>query len=327
MNRTSPPDAHERDRAAIVALIEAETAAWLKRDLAAWAACWLQDERAQHVNARPSVGARRLRGFAEIHAYFANMMGQLPESSVRPEDVRQEDWRISIGADMAWVTFDQLIPLDAPSSAAPGRHHQMRILEKVAGEWRIAAVFHIPNRIGYYDCPWVRVDRNARMIESGAGAEALLRDHKALAVAGQRLVGRLTADNRKLRAALAEADDLIGRRIGRSPIPLVLSGADDASISLCWVSIADMMIVVLLADEKLVAQKIGRAGEIYRLSAAQMRVAEAIAGGNDLHRTAELLGVQHNTVRTHVRRMFERVGVNSQPSLMRALLSVEAPKP
>ena len=320
-------DDPDRDRAAIIAVIEAETAAWLRRDMAGWAACWVQDARAQHVNARPSVGARRLRGFDSIRAYFATAMEHLPASSVQPEDVCQEDWSISIGVDMAWVTFDQVIPLDAPSDAAPGRHHQMRILEKVAGAWKIAAIFHIPNRIGYYRFPWVRVDRDARIIESGAGAAEALREHKALRIVGERLVGQRPADGSKLRDALTEADDLIRRRVGRSPIPIVLSDADGLSISLCWVSIADMMIVVLLDDAQLTAKSIAQAGAAYGLTAGQIRVAEAIARGSDLSRVAALLGVQPSTVRTHVKRMFERVGVNSQPALIRALLSAEAPKP
>lgn len=318
--------ARNRDSAEIIAVIEAEIAAWLRRDTPSWAGCWLQDERAQHVNARPSVGARRLMGFDEINGYFAALMGRLPDSSVRPEDIRLEDWRISIGANMAWVTFDQVIPLEAPADSAPGRHHQMRILEKIGGEWKIAAIFHIPNRIGYYTCPWVRVDRNAKIIETGIGAVEALEYHRALQIVGGRLVGRRTAANQKLRSALVEASSLISRRQGRSPIPLVLSDPEDLTFELCWVSIADMMIVVLLNDNQLVERTIAKSGEVYRLTESQVRVASAIALGNDLNRTAKMLNVQPNTIRTHVKRMFERVGVNSQPALMRALLSVESPK-
>ena len=326
MKQASPSSHLDQDRSEIIAVIEEETATWLRRDLAGWAACWLQNERAQHVNARPSVGARILVGFPEIYEHVRARMAQLSISGVRPEELRRQDWRISIGSDMAWVTYDQVIPLSAPSDTAPGRHNQMRILEKVSGEWKIAAIFHIPNHIGYYESPWVRVDRIGKIVESGAGADEALRHHKALKVVGQRVVGQRATDNRKLKEALREADEFICRKVGRRPIPLVLSDADDGSISLCWISIADMMIVILLDNEQLISRSIAQAGEIYRVSAAQMRVAEAIARGNDLNQVAKLLGVQPNTVRTHVKRMFERVGVNSQPALMRALLSVEPPR-
>ena len=61
---------HTDDRAAIISVIEDESSAWLRGDVAAWKACWVQDDHAQHINARPSVGARMLRGFDGISAYM-----------------------------------------------------------------------------------------------------------------------------------------------------------------------------------------------------------------------------------------------------------------
>jgi DNA-binding CsgD family transcriptional regulator len=245
----------------------------------------------------------------------------------QPPDMLREDWRITIGSDMAWATFDQLVPLGSAPDAAPGRHNQLRILEKVNGMWKIAAIFHIPNRIGYYPTPWVRVDRSGGIVEMGAGAEDALRHHGSLQRVGRRLGTRCAADTGKLREALAEADDLILQRKGRQPVPLVLSHADLHSISLSWVTIADMMLVVILGDDRLLRSKIAHAGTVFGLSPAQLRVAEAIARGLDLPSIARLLGVQPNTVRTHVRRMFERLDVNSQPALVRALLDIDPPHP
>lgn len=314
------------DRDQIIALIEEETAAWLRCDLAGWAACWVHSDRAQNINARPSIGARQLVGFESIREHVAARMDLIAGCDLAPEAVQREDWQISIGSDMAWVTFNQVTPLDFPTEAARGRHNQMRILEKAAGQWKIVAIFHIPNRIGYYDSPWVRVDRHAQIVEMGAGAEEALRNHKALKVVGQRVTAKLPNDNRKLREVLSEATDLIDRRIGRNPVPLIFNNSDNLSISRCWVSIADMMIVILLDDEQLMDRSIDKAGALYRLTSTQMKVAQLIARGNDLTKVAELLGVRPNTVRTHVKRMFERVGVSSQPALMRALLSTEPPK-
>jgi len=168
-----PPHAatdEDPEHSAIRAVIREETAAWLRRDFAAWSDCWVRDERAQHVNARPSVGARRLVGFGAISDYFAKAMASLAPTSVVPEDVRYEDWRISVGGNMAWATYDQLVPLGSDPDAAPGRHNQLRILERHQGQWKIAGVFHVPNRIGYYRCPWVRVQANGKVIETGPGA-------------------------------------------------------------------------------------------------------------------------------------------------------------
>lgn len=315
------------ERAAIISVIEEESAAWIRGDVDGWRACWVQDAHAQHINARPSVGARLLRGFESISAYLTPQMEDRSDEVISIPAVRREDWRITVGTDMAWATFDQLIPMDAGPDAAPGRHNQLRILEKFQGEWKIAAVFQIPNRIGYYSTPWVRVDRDGIVLEASAQAEEALRAHASLQRVGQRLCARTAADTRKLRSALAQADDLVRQKKGRPPVALILHGEDPTSLSISWITIADMMLVVLLDDEELLAATIQRAGGVYGLSPKQVRVAEAIASGMDLRATATILGVRPSTVRTHVRRMFERLNVTSQPALIGALLSTRPPHP
>jgi DNA-binding CsgD family transcriptional regulator len=108
-------------------------------------------------------------------------------------------------------------------------------------------------------------------------------------------------------------------------MPLVLNHSDDSSVSLAWVTVADMGVVVLLGDHGLMNSRISIAGAHFGLTPTQLRVAEAIARGMDLTSVARLLQVRPNTVRTHVRRMFQRLDVNSQPALIRALFEVEPP--
>lgn len=317
----------ERERAAIRAVIEEETAAWLRGDVAGWAACWVQEAHAQHAIARPSVGARIMYGFDEISGFFAPHIEAYRDASATPEEIRRENWRISLGGDMAWATFEQLRPLDAGPDGAPGRHNQMRILEKRGGAWKIAALFQIPNRIGYYASPWVRVDRAGRILDMGPGTAEALETHPCLSRAGGRLCVRHRGDAEKLALALAEADDLIRGRRGRPPRPLVLSHAEETAISLAWVTNADMMIVVLLSDEGFLAGAIARAGRVFGLSPMQVRVATGLAQGKGTGVIAREIGIAPNTVRTHVRRMFERLEVNSQTALIRSLMSVAPPAP
>ena len=86
-----------------------------------------------------------------------------------------------------------------------------------------------------------------------------------------------------------------------------------------------MKIVVLMDDIRLIESTIETAGKIYGLSSMQMRVAEEIAKGKNLSAIAETLEVSTNTIRTHIKRMFERVGVNNQKALLKRLLSAQAP--
>ena len=53
----------------------------------------------------------------------------------------------------------------------------------------------------------------------------------------------------------------------------------------------------------------------------QQRVAKEIAKAEELTSIAKALGISTNTIRTHIKRMFERVGLNNQKALLNRLLS------
>jgi DNA-binding CsgD family transcriptional regulator len=326
-SRTLTPrgSATTEDRERIIAVIEEESSAWIRGDVESWKSCWVQDKHVQHVNACHSIGASILRGFDEISGYMIPHIEAFSARGGPPPKIRCEAWSIAIGSDMAWARFDQFLPLESAPDASPGRHIQFRILEKVTGEWKIAVSFHLPNRAGGYSMPWVQVDRVGKIKQMGSGAEKALQLHGSLQRINQRLCARVALDNKKLRQVLAEADDLIRDRKGCAPMPLVLNHPDSSSISLAWVTVADMVVVVLLGDAGLLNSKISHAGALLGLTPTQLRVAEAIARGMDLTSVAKLLQVRPNTVRTHVRRMFQRLDVNSQPAMIRALLEVEPP--
>ena len=48
----------------------------------------------------------------------------------------------------------------------------------------------------------------------------------------------------------------------------------------------------------------------------QQRVAKEIAKAEELTSIAKALGISTNTIRTHIKRMFERVGLNNQKALL-----------
>ena len=50
-----------------------------------------------------------------------------------------------------------------------------------------------------------------------------------------------------------------------------------------------------------------------------------LALGHDPAAASEKLGVTVNTIRTHLKRMFDRTGTHSQSALVSTLLSAEAP--
>ena len=67
------------------------------------------------------------------------------------------------------------------------------------------------------------------------------------------------------------------------------------------------------------------AADTFALSPAQVALSERLASGHDLASAAADLGVSVNTVRTQVRRMFEKTGTHSQTGLVSLLLSMQNP--
>jgi len=59
--------------------------------------------------------------------------------------------------------------------------------------------------------------------------------------------------------------------------------------------------------------------KVFGLTKAEARLAQALVCGASLPDAAKNLGVTHNTVRTHMKRIFEKTGLNRQAELVRLL--------
>ena len=84
-----------------------------------------------------------------------------------------------------------------------------------------------------------------------------------------------------------------------------------------------MMIVVLLGDESLLTTTIARAGQVIPQPHAGPRC-DSAGAGQGYQRSTRSSGTGEPV---HVRRMFERLEVNSQTALIRTLMSVDPPTP
>jgi len=64
--------------------------------------------------------------------------------------------------------------------------------------------------------------------------------------------------------------------------------------------------------------------QMYGLTRAEARLAALLAGGNSLSTAAELLSIQHDTVRTHLKRIFSKTRTNRQSDLVTLILNSPA---
>jgi DNA-binding CsgD family transcriptional regulator len=68
----------------------------------------------------------------------------------------------------------------------------------------------------------------------------------------------------------------------------------------------------------------GRFASAYSLTGAEMRVARLIADGLTGRQAATELGVSYNTVKTHLRNIYEKTGAAGQRGLIRRMLMPSA---
>lgn len=246
------------------------------------------------------------------------------------QSIRWDNVKVLVGRDMARVTLDQIGLGDDPEFQIGGLQHELQILQKDGGRWKLNCIAILKPSFQHITAPLIEVDSDARVVWCNDQARTGLGDHRGLKVAGT----RLRTINRAFDAALRDAITAIGR-IARTQMPsrqaaetvrAVVLGEDDyGTPQYCWVYADDGRILVSFDDGARLDERLGVAAGIYRLSGAQRALARLLIDGCDLATAAERLEVSVNTVRTQLQRIFDKTGVRSQAGLMRTLLSVQTP--
>ena len=91
---------------------------------------------------------------------------------------------------------------------------------------------------------------------------------------------------------------------------------------LCAVRVEGGRVYVRFGDHQCLAKQIDVAQVLFDLSDTQARIVELIAEGLSRNDMADRLGVSANTIKTHIRRTFEKMAVTSQQELLRLLYSL-----
>jgi DNA-binding CsgD family transcriptional regulator len=161
-------------------------------------------------------------------------------------------------------------------------------------------------------------------------AQQGLHDHQGLLIVADKLRTR----QRKFGPGLQEAIKDRMKHLSTNLPPKFLNGVasvvplgeDDAGHPIfCWITAEQERVLVTFDDERTLRSKLELAARTFSLSPAQFALAERLASGHDLASAASDLGVSINTIRTQVRRMFEKTGTHNQTALISLLLSVQGP--
>ncbi len=315
----------EADKAAILAVIRAETDAWLRRDFDALASHWVHSPQTRRLHSFASIGVRVDEGWETIADHIRNVMARHPKPNAFEGRVRWEGINVFVDGNMGWITYDQ-IGLDDEADVK----RLLKVVHRVEGVWKIACLAVMQSIATHSGCPLIEVDADARVVWMNQQARDRIGSHAGLVVAAGRLAARQRQSRPLLREALRQAFHELD-----SQVPLNVSGKQDWAVQLgdddfsaplyCWVQLEDGKVMVSFDDAATLGRRIDKAQAVYGLSPAQARLAGLIAEGHDLAAASKMLEVSINTVRTQLQRTYDKTGVRTQSALVRRLLSAEPP--
>ncbi|MCD6566258.1 MAG: hypothetical protein J7K53_09985 [Bacteroidales bacterium] len=125
----------EKEKAAIIAVIEEETNAYFDRDFDRLAANYVQDETNIRIAAEKSGYVYGI-GWEEIGSVIKGLIES--EEPVESKEVKS-NFKIKVYQESAWAVFDNEWYNNEGGFAGKGTH--VVFLEKVKGEWKIASFF------------------------------------------------------------------------------------------------------------------------------------------------------------------------------------------
>ncbi|QMU57076.1 MAG: LuxR family transcriptional regulator [Boseongicola sp.] len=244
------------------------------------------------------------------------------------DEFGQENLCVSESGDMAWAVYDGWARF-----RDGGRAHtyETRILEKLNGCWKIAYSSFAIRQGGAAIGLSVSLDGEGRIVASNEVSLAALKTHPHLTVSAGKLRARRLSWDKNLQRAISDAARHHGFfethkyeiQMGRSPVyPVILGQSDDGGVAVVHFSIKDGVTNIRIDADDFLERRLRYAQVVFGLSDGQIRIARHIAMGDSLRRLSLKLDISSNTARTHLTRMYEKTGVNSQAALVRLLLSV-----
>ncbi|HEV7345195.1 MAG TPA: LuxR C-terminal-related transcriptional regulator [Devosia sp.] len=142
-----------------------------------------------------------------------------------------------------------------------------------------------------------------------------------------RLHFRNSRANRQLQEALRwAAEQDAGYMPRQGSVAILIEAGEGVASRVYWLTTHTGMIFFSIgSNPELDRNRLAQAALTFGLSPAQTRLAALIAEGLSLVDIAERMGITQNTARTHLNRVFDKVGVRTQPALVRVLLLAAAP--
>ncbi|HLG84574.1 MAG TPA: PAS domain-containing protein [Bradyrhizobium sp.] len=181
-------------------------------------------------------------------------------------------------------------------------------------------------------CAVILTDARGHLIRLNRAAEDLLERKSAVRVRHNIVRASCSAADRALGAALRLAADASDQRDG---LVVKLSDDEDLPVFAHVLPIgrvrteslpeAPAVLAIFIQDSDHIRDAVGPLANAYRLSPAETRLLSNILGGRNLPEAATELGVSADTVKTQLRAIFRKTGVNRQSELIMLASRLSAP--
>ena len=219
-----------------------------------------------------------------------------------------------------------------PGFRGPETGHQMKILERVEGTVADRGVSSFSTtQFGHTDVPIWEVDETGR-IHSPATPLPSATSRPNRTASSRYVAERIHLERCRDQPPPAPGNSrrrerLLGWCDGhqRHDIPIVYDPGNDLPAHVWWAGRKGTILYVALNDPSLIAARVERAAAAFGLSPSQRRLTASIVAGEPLTDAAKREGIRISTARTQLQRIFDKVGVRTQPALVRALLAVTGP--
>lgn len=320
----------DADRQAIIELIHRNRIALWTNDYELYASCFVHEEYISRWQATHIFGIHVRSGWQAISARVREtieVMGSGHElSRANAYDTIIENLMLRIDGNLAWATFNQRFP--NPQKVIPGRGytHEVRVLEKHDGAWKIVFLGYLEEDLVRDDNPMLQVDGDAKVLHQTSAATRALESDDDLVIRNGRLRARDSRTNERLQSAIQWAAGLDrGYLLSKASLAIVHDPGEGAPARVWWVIAESGKIWFAMGDTGMTEARLSAAAVTFGLSPVQLDVAKLIAEGRCLTQIAEQLGITANTARTHLDRIFDKTGVRTQPALVRMLLTSVSP--
>lgn len=321
---------HSKEEKEILDFLWSENEAYYRGDFDAFTDHWHHGPEVRRILSGPRVGTRVHCGWKDLLPRFREGFRQYPQNFDSRKLLRWENIQIQVSGGMAWVTYDQVAVGDVGGMHVPPLAHEVKIIQRFDGEWKLVCLIVAVPAIGREDTPIIELNAGGRIAGINRLARERLTTHPGLLVSGDRLRARVRARDPELQLAIEQSKERLATNLPRGFLNMqarvVPLGEDETGRPIfCWVTPEQERVLISFDDEFLLRGRLENAVATFRLSPAQLNLAELLASGRDLATAARELGVSVNTVRTQLRRMFEKTNTNNQTALVSRLLNIQGP--